>query len=1154
MKPAASNASIVLALSLLAPCSSATASELKGYVHVRELEARGDEVVVRIAGQIFNEGDQPIEGASLILADASLMGEGPSLGTVSLQAQDSWCFWDDLTVPRDALLRWELTGAPRLLVEATGPDGVTILAEVEVFAMPAGGDLVRSRTAAPAAGAPIITTVAGGGPHGLPAAEANLNSPAALATDATGNIYVAATASGQVYRIDPAGLLTTALGSGGVGSYDSVGLATDASGNLFVALSNSIYRVDATTGASQRIAGKGFPDYSGDGGPATAAGFFSPSQLAFDPAGRLLVTDRCNHRIRRIDMASGVVTTVAGSDYPSNHSGSGGAGDGGPATSAVLDSPDGVAVDPLGNIFIADTNDHKVRRVDAVTGTIDTWAGAGAPGYNGENLNRLEALLHLPRGLSLAPDGDLLIADSENNRVRRVDAQTGFVSTVAGTGNGGSTGDGGIATSARLRTPCTVLALASGDVIIGDTWNHRLRRVSAVSGLIGTMAGNGNQYFSGDGFPGPSGSIRLPAGLALDDQGNLLIADSSNGRIRKLDRRTRLLSTIAGTGGPRTDWTGQPALEAGLGAPEHLATDRTGRILYFISHALVGRIDLASGSITKAAGDASGGPSPPNNGDGGPATSARFVSPSGMALDPGGNIYVVDSAAARVRRIDISTGIIGTIAGSGSQGFAGDGGSALNARFRVPLGLAVDVTGNVFIADTNNFRVRKVDSSGIITTVAGTGSDGPPGDGGPATSASLRPRGLTVDRAGNLFIADPYAVRIRRVDRATGTISTVAGKGSHGFGGDGGPATQASMNGPDRLVTSDRGALYIADYYNNRVRLVAPPNAPPHAAITGGGTFECTGAQGQIVSLDASASSDDDSTPGTADDIVSHEWLEFSGTPDEIRLGEGPSLDLVARVGEHRSITLEVTDSAGAAATADADVSIIDTTPPALSMTASPSVLWPPNHRMVEVTVSALASDACGAPSWMLQSAASDEADDAPGSGDGATTADLQGTDPGAADASVMLRAERHASGPGRTYTLNYQARDASGNAAGATVVVTVPHDQGGLTEPIDVSLDEGPAGTLVSWRDVPGAVCFDVVRGVVGSLGISGNDVRLGDLGCVEACSTDSATRGDEDVSVPPPGTAWFYLVESIDASGAWSSLGTESASRAYRAVGGCR
>ena len=1156
MRPAAATASIVFVLSLFAAGASVSASELKGYVHVRELEDRGDEVLARIAGQIFNEGGPPIQGASLILADASLMGGGPSLGTVSLQAGDSWCFSDDLTVPRDALLRWQQNGAPRLQLEATDPDGVAILEEVEVIPMQVDGDLVRSRTAAAEGSAPIITTVAGGGPNGLPAVEANLSAPGALALDTAGNIYVVAAGSGQVFRIDPAGMLTSAAGRGVVGSYyGSVGLAIDAAGNLFVALGNGIYRADTATGLFQRIAGTGYPEYSGDGGPAIAAGFFSPSQLAFDPAGRLLVSDRCNHRIRRIDMATGVVTSVAGSTYDYYYPGAGGgAGDGGPATAALLDSPDGVAVDPQGNIFIADTNDDKVRRVDAATGRIDTWAGTGAPGYNGENLDRLSARLYLPRGLSIAPDGDLLVADSENNRVRRVDAQTGLVSTVAGTGTGGSTGDGGPASSAKVRLPGTVLALGSGDVLIGDTWNHRVRRVSAVSGLIGPLAGNGTQYFSGDGFPGTRGSIPQPGGLALDYEGNLLIADGFNGRIRKLDRRSLLLSTIAGTGGPRTAWTGQPALEAGIGGPRYLATDRAGRILYFLSGDLLGRIDLTSGTITKAAGDTSGGPAPPNGGDGGAATSARFISPSGVALDAQGNIYVVDYSAAKVRRIDVGTGIIRTIAGKGGQGSGGDGGPALNAQFRVPLGLAVDDTGNVFIADTNNSRVRKVDSAGIITTAAGNGTFGSDGDGGPATSATLRPQGLSVDPAGNLFIADPYASKIRRVDRSTGIISTVAGSGGYGFSGDGGPATQAKMAGPHQVLSGDRGALFISDEYSNRVRRVAPPNAPPHAAITGGGAFECTGPLGQTLSLDASGSSDDDSTPGTADDIVTYDWLEFFGTPGEIRIGEGPSLDLVARLGAPRAVTLKVTDRAGAGATADVTVSIVDTTPPAFSLTASQQVLWPPNHRMVEVAMSAHALDTCGDASWAIQSAASDEPDDAPGSGDGATTSDMQGVEPGSAGGSVLLRAERQASGPGRSYTLTYAARDASGNAAGAAVLVRVPHDERGIVDPIDLSVEERGEGTLIWWQDVPGAACFDVVRGAVGALASGGSEISLGDVTCVEACSADAATRGHEDASIPSPGEAWFYLVESLDSRGASSSLGTESATRPYRAAGGCR
>ena len=292
--------------------------------------------------------------------------------------------------------------------------------------------------------------------------------------------------------------------------------------------------------------------------------------------------------------------------------------------------------------------------------------------------------------------GNLFIADGGNFRIRKVDT-SGIITTVAGNGSSEFSGDGGPATSASLTNPFGVALDGTGNLFIADEGSNRIRKVDT-SGIITTVAGNGSSGFSGDGGPAISASLSGPIGVALDGTGNLFFADAGNNRIRKVDT-SGIISTVAGDG-----------------------------IFGF-------------------------------SGDGDPATSASLRDPFGVALDGAGNLFIADRFNQRIRRVDAATGIITTVAGDGptgigAGGFSGDGGPATSASLNSPFGVAVDGAGNLFIADTLNNRIRKVDTSGIITTVAGNGSFGFSGDGDPATSASLHePFGVALDGSGNLFIA-----------------------------------------------------------------------------------------------------------------------------------------------------------------------------------------------------------------------------------------------------------------------------------------------------------------------------------------------------------------------------------------------------------------
>lgn len=335
-------------------------------------------------------------------------------------------------------------------------------------------------------------------------------------------------------------------------------------------------------------------------------------------------------------------------------------------------------------------------------------------------------------------------------------AQT--ITTFAGNGGIGYSGDGGPAVLATLNYPKGMAFDSAGVFYIADSQNYRIRRVTA-AGIISTVAGTGVSGYSGDGGPATLAQFSNAMAVAVDAGGNLYIADASNVRIRKVTPGG-IVTTVAGTG-----------------------------VQGF-------------------------------SGDGGPATAATLNSPTSLTVDSAGNIYFSDSTNQRVRRISAG-GTITTIAGNGVDGFSGDGGQAIAASMSFPLGLAADSAGNVYFTDGNNNRVRKISSTGLISTVAGGGAGNFGGDGGQAVGASLNiPSDIAFDSAGNLYIADSGNNRIRKVD-TTGVITTVAGTANNGFSGDSGPAVQAMLNYPWGLTTDSAGGVYIADRANSRIRQIS---------------------------------------------------------------------------------------------------------------------------------------------------------------------------------------------------------------------------------------------------------------------------------------------------------------------------------------------
>jgi sugar lactone lactonase YvrE len=699
----------------------------------------------------------------------------------------------------------------------------------------------------------VINTVAGNGTAGYsgdsgPALSAELNSPYGLATDGAGNLYIA----------DPA--------------------------------NNRVREVAIGTGIISTFAGNGTAGFSGDSGPATSAELQLPAGVAVDTAGNLYIADKGNNVIRKVN-ASGTITTIAGNNSE------GYSGDGGLATNASLYAPSGVAVDGLGNLYITDAGNNRIREVVSPTGIITTIAGTGTAGYSGDNGAATSATLNQPSAVVEGSTGNLYVLDTGNNVVRLVNA-AGTITTIAGNGTAGYTGDDGPATSATLHTPYGLNIDKSGNLYIADSGNNVVRMVSA-AGIITTVAGSGTSGYSGDDGPALSATLNNPQGVALDTQGDVYVSDQANNRIREINTPAGSVvfpttsvgstsiavaislevnapgTTISGITAPVSQGSKQEyavnatacplntALAAGtlcnltvtftpgysgarpvplqvassagtfgfgmagIGTAPQLALSPG--IITTLPYTIVGSNSTLSGGIAiDSAGTIYAAATTLNSYT---ASIAEFntstgaetlvstdpystVLTFGLALDSAANLYLSDWGSSCI--LKVVPGSVGPIVVAGvptDAGFSGDNGSATNAQLNSPYGLTVDNAGDLYIADSGNNRIRKVAAgTGIITTVAGGGTAASDGDGGPAINAKLAgPRAVAVDAAGNLYIADTGDARVRKVAAGTGIITTVAGNGTSGYSGDGGLATSAQLV-PEDIKVDSAGNLYIADY------------------------------------------------------------------------------------------------------------------------------------------------------------------------------------------------------------------------------------------------------------------------------------------------------------------------------------------------------
>jgi len=613
----------------------------------------------------------------------------------------------------------------------------------------------------------------------------------------------------------------------------------DGSGNIFIADANNnvIREVVAATGNIKTVAGiPGFAAYNGDGIPATTAELNGPTGVTVDGSGNIFIAEINGCRIREVVASTNNIQTVAGTTgagtpgpNPTGNCGYNGNGIAG--TSAKLNGPSAVVLDSLGNLFLTDQGNYCVRKV-ATTGLISDVAGTCtvllAPGgLDGDGGPATSALFQRPVRLFVDGHENVYISDIADNRVREVVAATGDIQTVAGTGTAGFTGEGGLATQAELDQPSGVWVDASGNIFLTDSLNNRVREVTASNGFIQTTAGDGSG--DGDGGPATSGLLDAPFGVAVDGSGNLFIADTANSVIREVGAATGNITTVAGTFTAGFDGDGL-ALNVDLNNPNGVFVDGSGDI--FIADSQNNAIrEVINGDLTTVVGESDG------------VLTNVLNYPTAVFVDGSGNIFIADSGNNVIEKVTPvvveGTPALTVVAGTGTAGFTGNGGPATTAELNAPSGVFVDSSGNIFIADSLNNVIREVvAATGNIETVAGNGTAGFSGDNGPATSAQLDyPIGVFVDSSENIFIADSGNNAVREVLAATGNIRSVAGSsGNAGFSGDGGPAANAELNYPAGVFGDNQSNLFVADPGNSRIRKIAGvvTGAPANITASGG--------------------------------------------------------------------------------------------------------------------------------------------------------------------------------------------------------------------------------------------------------------------------------------------------------------------------------
>jgi len=599
--------------------------------------------------------------------------------------------------------------------------------------------------------------------------------PGAVVADAFGNPCVADTESHTIRKIVVAtGEVSTLAGlAGSEGTKDGVGSAARLSHPRGVTVdgAGNVYATSYGDGRILRIA-------MATGEVTTLASVSGPWGIAADGAGSLFVASYGKNQILRVVIATGQVSTLAG--WPSDYIGGFADGIG---TAARFDDPTGLAVDGSGNVWVADTGNHRLRKIMAATGEVTT------PSLT---------LSIDPKGVAADGLGNLFA--TESSCIRKIVVATGEVTTLAGSRSPSGSADG-VGTAAQFEYPQGVAADTYGNLFVADTGNHAIRRIVVASQSVTTIAGSAPASGSADGV-GSAARFDYPGGVAADGAGHLYVSDMGNDTIRKIVLATRSVTTLAGK-------AGYDGTEDGIGsaarfwAPAGMAVDGAGN-LYVAERGnhTIRKIVLATGQVTTLAGRGESYGSVDGIG-----AAARFAEPSAVSEDGAGNLYVADTYNNAIRKVVLATGQVTTLAGkAGSSGNADGIGSA--ARFSWPYGVAADRSGNVYVADYGNHRIRKiVAATGEVTTLEEKGG---------GIAGTYGPHGIALDGSGNVYVTARNISTIRSLVLASGFVTTVAGNGQ--VGSADGTGTEARFSEPSGMTIDPAGTIWIADTGNSCIR------------------------------------------------------------------------------------------------------------------------------------------------------------------------------------------------------------------------------------------------------------------------------------------------------------------------------------------------
>src|ERR1043166_5434592 len=640
--------------------------------------------------------------------------------------------------------------------------------------------------------------------------------PSGVATDSSGNVYVADTENHTIRKITPAGVVTTLAGMVGIiGSTDGAGsaagfdcpsgVATDSSGNVYVAdTHNRTIRKITAAGVVTTLAGLA-GNIGCDDGTGSAARFELPSGVATDSSGNVYVADTHNSTIRKITPA-GVVTTLAGL---AGITGS----DDGTGSAARFNWPSGVATDTSGNVYVADGRNHTIRKITPA-GVVTTLAGLAGSSGSADGTGSA-ARFYGPSGVATDSSGTVYVADSGNHTIRKI-TPAGVVTTLAGLAGSSGSADG-TGNEAQVDHPSGVATDSSSNVYVADYGNNTIRKITP-AGVVTTLAGLAVYPGSADGTSSAARFL-FPYSVATDSSFNVYVADQENQTIRKI-APAGVVTTLAGLAGTvgSADGTGSAARFSG---PAGVATDSSGNVYVADGGNRTIRKITAAGVVTTLAGLAG------NSGSAhGTGRDARFALPYGVATDSSGNVYVADNVNYTIRKIT-PAGVVTTLAGLARSGGSADGtGSA--ARFILPTSVATDSSGNVYVADYGNNTIRKITSAGVVTTLAGLAGNHPGTADGTGSAARFNgPYGVATDPSGNVYVADFFNDTIRKITPA-GVVKTLAGLAGN-IGSADGTGSAARFYRPQGVATDSSGNVYVADTENNTIRKGFLP--PPQLTI-----------------------------------------------------------------------------------------------------------------------------------------------------------------------------------------------------------------------------------------------------------------------------------------------------------------------------------